>query len=139
VCAVERLDHRHADERRVGEPGGKDKRCPRGSGELKMPAEQPDGCGDAHKHQPRHQDGDEKFAVELDAVDLQQRERRQRNVYDETIDREMGIVRDTARGAQCNAGREAEKQQYDIAHHGSPQAEAFLIDRFSIMFMRGEV
>ena len=80
-----------------------------------------------------------KFAVEFDAVDLQQGERRQRYVDDETIDCEMGIVRDPARGAQRNAGREAEEQQYDIAHHGSPQAEAFLIDRYSIMFMRGEV
>jgi hypothetical protein len=89
-----------------------------------MPAEQPDGCGTPTTSATASGWG-RKFAVELDAVDLQQRERRQRNVYDETIDRGVGNVRDTARGAQCNAGREAEKQQYDIAHHGSPQAEAF--------------
>jgi hypothetical protein len=58
--------------------------------------------------------------VEFDAVYLQQGERGQRYVDDETIDRQMGVVRNAPGGAQGNTGCQAEEQQCDIAHGALP-------------------
>jgi hypothetical protein len=96
--AVERLDHRHADEGCIGEAGGENQCSDRRRGEVQLPTDQPDRRGYADEHQPRHQDREEQLAVELDAVNLQQRERRQRYVDNETIDRQVGVVGDPARG-----------------------------------------
>lgn len=54
--------------------------------------------------------------MQFDVVNLQDNQRRQRDVNDKGIEREMRVLRDFFCGAETHPKEKANKQKYDVGH-----------------------
>ena len=116
VGAVQRLDHRQADERGVAKPAHQRERANLGPRQAHQAATCPEQQRAYEEQQPRHQHWHQVLTVELECVQRAQRHRRECKMDDRGVQHLVGTLADAIATAQQHAGNEADHDHQDVGH-----------------------